>query len=50
MVGAAGENAVFFDGYVEETLDPGWSLIVGSLVRTLIKIVPWRFWFSGALL
>jgi hypothetical protein len=23
----------YFDGYVEATLDPGWSLIIGSFVR-----------------
>jgi hypothetical protein len=27
----------YFDGYVEATLDPGWSLIIGSFVRVKKK-------------
>jgi hypothetical protein len=37
----------YFDGYVEATLDPGWSLIIGSFVRVKKKniICAMMLWF-----
>ena len=32
------DDTAYFDGYVEATLDPGWSLIIGSLVREMFVV------------
>ena len=30
------ETYSYFDDYVEDTLDPGWSLVIGSLIACLV--------------